>query len=128
MFICTNTILWANGEILDFSSIEHFLFICTKICLFVLILFYRANGEILDFSSIEHFLFVCTKICSFVHTILWANGKILDFSSIEHFFVHLHYNICSLLLTSILPALLSLVQSNIFCSFPLQLCSFLLIN
>jgi len=48
-----------NGEHFYFSSIEHFLFICTKI--FVLIRVNVENDEIFDLSLIELFLFKALK-------------------------------------------------------------------
>ena len=42
-------------KFLKLVRLNIFLFICTKICLFVLIGVNVQNGEILDFSSIEHF-------------------------------------------------------------------------
>ena len=53
-YICTNNILWANGKILDFSSIEHFFvhlhYICSLVTLTSIL------PELLySFSSIEHF-------------------------------------------------------------------------
>ena len=94
-----NNILRAIGEILDFSSIEHyFVRNCTKICSFVL----RVNNNIYGhyeqlvkfrfYVRLNFLLFICTKICSFV-------------------------------LTSILLTLLALFQLNIFCSFPHTICS-----